>query len=466
MTVGGRVVSSRIKRSGFVLRVRSRPCDPFGNAKITVSATAQSLAVLSLLLVTSDIVVTPDITQARVASGTYAPTIHCSWAIASDQILKEDLKSVRANELARSATSEELDQRSERSTRTPQDSEGREGRKGPESSNVEVQNVCSGDRVRQGSGSRKGLVMANIRYANSLRLTASNTAVSSQTALSNSSSVQLLSAVSYPVRDAFGSDAFGNKLGTVSWTIRKPDGEVLAQVNNPRRSCGGTNEPGPMWAAAIGRQSEYSDDISSGSGAFSMETGTNDPGIDLWRACRQGRIRMFVGQVSIPTNDQCGNYSVSNSASVDGEITTTNYLINVECPVVVGLDTHDVHWAVDPGGTAVVEGDLNPGTIEHPTITNYGKDPIQVGVVFSALRHLDFTDSIAEFGVMLIPKVGAAAGISRLQADIDGWITGPSAIVCPGESVRVNLVVHAPTLLRAGNYSGNVRVIARAGGQC
>jgi hypothetical protein len=256
------------------------------------------------------------------------------------------------------------------------------------------------------------------------------------------------------------SDAFGTGDGTVSWIVLKPNGEELARVGQPIRSCAGADEPGLMWQVAATAYSY------SGTGAFAATTVSNASGTGLWQACRQGQVRIFSARTTLPPNSPCGTYSISTLATVDTKTTTLTYGIDVLCPVSVFLDSSNVHWDVEPGGSAVVLGDADPTTTDSPTITNNGDGPVQVGLAFTPLRRSDMSDSIAEFGAMLVPKTGSVTGLSRLAANTDGWIPGLSSVICPGKSMPINLVVHAPVDLAAGEYSGSVRVLARAGGRC
>jgi hypothetical protein len=267
--------------------------------------------------------------------------------------------------------------------------------------------------------------------------------------------IELWAAVSNPT-----SDAFGTGEGTVSWIVYKPNGQELARAGQPIRSCAGVDEPGLMWKTAATAYSY------SGTGAFAATTVSNASGTGLWQACRQGQIRIFSARTALPPDSPCGTYSITTLATVEAKTTKLTYGIDVLCPVSVFLDTANVHWNVEPGGSAVVQGDGDPTTTDSPTITNNGEGPVQVGLAFTPLKRSDLSDSIAEFGAMLVPKTGSVTGLSRLAANTDGWIPGLSSVICPGKSMPINLVVHAPADLAPGEYSGSVRVLARAGGRC
>jgi hypothetical protein len=256
------------------------------------------------------------------------------------------------------------------------------------------------------------------------------------------------------------NDAFGTSEGTVSWTIHTPDGQELTRVDQPQRSCAGVDQPGPMWITAA------KGFASSGSGAFSLTTVTNESGTGLWQACRQGQLRVFSARTTLPANAPCGMYSVSTTANSGVAATTLRYGIDVLCPASAVMDTANIHWNVEPGGTAVVQGDLDPTTSDHPTITNTGDGPVQIGLEFTPLRRADMSDTIAQFGAMVVPKTGPASGLSRLAGNTLGWIPGPASVLCPGKSMPINLVITAPVDLPSGEYSGSVRVLARAGGRC
>jgi hypothetical protein len=267
--------------------------------------------------------------------------------------------------------------------------------------------------------------------------------------------LELWAAVSHPSNDSFGTSE-----GMVSWTIFAPNGQELTRVDQSNRSCGGVDQPGPMWMTAA------SGFTSSGSGAFSLTTVTNESGTGLWQACRQGQLRVFSARTTLPANAPCGTYSVSTTAAVGVADTTLHYGMDVLCPASAVMDTTSVHWNVEPGGTAVVRGDLDSATSDHPTITNTGDGPVQIGLEFTPLRRADHSDTIAQFGAMVVPKTGLASGLSRLAGSTIGWIPGPASVLCPGDSMPINLVITAPIDLAPGEYSGSVRVLARAGGRC
>lgn len=267
--------------------------------------------------------------------------------------------------------------------------------------------------------------------------------------------IELWAAVSHPTSDAFGSGA-----GSVAWSVRRPDGSLLAEVAPTGRSCAGAASPGPMWDAASAS--------ATGSGVFVAATVRNDEGTGLWQACRQGRVRMFSGRLTLASGAACGAYSVTTTATVANKSSTLKYGFDVLCPTDVVLDAVTIHWDVTPGGTGVLNGDQDPTTGSAPTVTNNGPNPVQIGLVFTPLRRADavVNDAIAEFGAVLAPPTTLRAGLPRIVAGETVWFSGPASVVCPGKSVRMNLMVHAPVDLALGQYEGRVRVLARAGGRC
>jgi hypothetical protein len=265
-------------------------------------------------------------------------------------------------------------------------------------------------------------------------------------------SVSLWAAVSHPDGDFFAGPA-----GLVTWTVRGPDGLTVASVSPIGRSCGGDAEPGPMWSVA-------STDA-NGTGVFDRAT-VIDANAGLWRSCRQGRVRIFTGSVTLPSGSPCGTYSVETSATAGGVATASSYNFEVRCPAGISLDATAISWAVDPGGSAVVRGDRDPATVSAPTITNTGTKALQIGVLFSPLRRPDGTPSAATFGAVIVPTVSDRAAVGPLVADREGWFTGPESVLCPGASIQVNLIVHAPEDLDPGEYSGGLRILSKAGGLC
>jgi hypothetical protein len=264
--------------------------------------------------------------------------------------------------------------------------------------------------------------------------------------------VQLWTAVSHP-----DGDFFAGGTGAVAWTIKGPDGQTVANVAPNGRSCAGENEPGPMWSAA-------STD-SGGTGVFSRETMTNALA-GLWRSCRQGRVRVFVGGFTLPSGSPCGTYAVTTSAVAANTTTTSSYSFVVRCLSGISLDSTAISWNVSAGGTGLVRGDRNPATPDAPTITNNGTKALQLGITFSPLRRPDGTPSSATFGAVLVPAEGDRAALIDVDASHDHWFTGPESVLCPGASVQLNLMVHAPEGLAEGQYSGGVRILSKAGGLC
>ncbi len=267
--------------------------------------------------------------------------------------------------------------------------------------------------------------------------------------------IELWAVVSHP-----SSDAFATESGTVSWTVYAPNGSVVSQVFPTGRSCAGTVAPGPMWAAASNGP--------DGLGVFAANTVENLEGTGLWQSCRQGRLRMFFGRLTLASGSPCGSYSVATTATVEGKSTELRYGFDVICPTRATLDAVDVLWNVFPGGAAHVVGDLDPTTAGAPTVTNNGPNPIQVGLVFTPLVRAGSPEApaIAEFGSMLAPTTGEGSGLPRFAADTPQWFAGPSSIVCPGHSARLNLTVYASRDLPLGQYVGTLRLLTRAGGRC
>lgn len=267
--------------------------------------------------------------------------------------------------------------------------------------------------------------------------------------------VEFWAAVSDPASDAFASGS-----GTVSWSVRGPDGSLVGDVAPDGRSCAGSTTPGPMWEAAS--------DGPAGAGVLAAETVKNDDGTGLWQACRQGRVRMFSGRLTLASGMACGSYSVTTTATVAEKSATLGYTFEVLCATNVVLDAGSVHWNVAPGGIGIVKGDDDPTTGTAPTVTNNGPNPVQIGLLFTPLRRSDavVNDAIAEFGGLLSPLSSLKAGIPRIVAGESAWFTGPASVVCPGKSVPIDVSVHAPADLADGEYEGTFQVLARAGGRC
>jgi hypothetical protein len=263
--------------------------------------------------------------------------------------------------------------------------------------------------------------------------------------------LELWAAVSHPTTDAFGSGA-----GSVEWVVRAPSGSTVATIKPDRRSCGGDRTPGAMWTTA-----------STAGGPIDPALIRNANGTGIWQSCRQGRIRIYVGRFSLPASAECGAYSIAAVASVAGSSSTKRFGVDVECPASVAFDASRVQWNVMPGATATVVGDTDPKTTDRPTVTNSGKGPIEIGISFTPLRLSQGSAIISSFGATLIGAVpGEATSTSDIEADTVTWLTGPTAVICPGKSAAINLSVHAPAGTPVGQYQGSVKVVARPGGRC
>ena len=215
-----------------------------------------------------------------------------------------------------------------------------------------------------------------------------------------------------------------------------------------------------MWDAATAN--------ATGTGVFVGDTVKNDEGTGLWQACRQGRVRVFSGRLTLASGAACGSYSVTTTATVADKSTSLTYGFDVLCPTDVVLDSVNIHWDVIPGGTGVLNGDQDPTTRSAPTVTNHGPNAVQIGLSFTPLRRGDavVNDVIAEFGATLAPPTSLQSSLPKIKAGETVWFAGPASVVCPGQSVRMNLTVHAPTDTALGQYEGSVRLLARAGGRC
>ncbi len=264
--------------------------------------------------------------------------------------------------------------------------------------------------------------------------------------------LELWAAVSAPADDVFGSGA-----GTVMWTIRGPLGSTTQNITAKGRSCDGSSERGPMWSASS---------TVGGNGVFAPEGIENEVGEGLWTDCRQGRIRLFHGDLKLNANSPCGTYRVNAQAIVGEQMTSLQYRFEVICTNVVALDVVNLAWELAPGETSTVRGDRDPATSDKATITNQGTEPMEVGVVFSSMADPISGQAIDRFAAMLTRADGERTGISALQAGVEGWFPGAVGVVCPGESAQLDVMVSAPADLALGSYYGSLHVVERKGGTC
>ena len=265
--------------------------------------------------------------------------------------------------------------------------------------------------------------------------------------------IQFWAVVSHPTSDAFGSDA-----GSVSWNVKVPSGATSEPIVPSGRSCAGANAPGEMWNAAITG--------ADGTGAIAKSSVENQSDTGIWQACRQGRVRIFVGQFTLPTSPECGTYTVTTTGVVGAASASLSYGFDVLCTARATVDATHIEWDVSPGGSGVVSGDLDPTTTGQPTVTNNSSGPMQIGVVLAPLRQTDGIGVIENFGARLTHKDGATTAQSEILGGADSWFLDGGSVLCPGESAQLDLFVYAPAETPAGSYSGSFNVLAKAGGRC
>jgi hypothetical protein len=287
--------------------------------------------------------------------------------------------------------------------------------------------------------------------------------------------LRLWAAVSDPVGDSFGLGT-----ATLNWTVQRPDGTLFDPIPYSLRSCEGTTGPGALWRASsvpvlnvsvLGEPGaatfgDPGSGLGVGTGAFGPKTVSNPEGSGLWQRCRQGQIRIFSGKWRLPMDAECGQYTVITRAAKGELFTEQRYSFEVLCPANATLDTANIHWTIAPGESAEQRGDFDPQTTDMATVTNLSKSPMQLGVVFSPLTQVGADTTISEFGVAVIHVDGTLTGTPKFSADTDNWVDGEASIVCPGESVRLDVRAFAPNTLLPGEYSGSIRLLSRTGGRC
>jgi hypothetical protein len=266
--------------------------------------------------------------------------------------------------------------------------------------------------------------------------------------------IELWAAVSDPASDAFATGA-----GEVRWEVVGPQGGPPTTVLPTARTCAGTTEPGLMW--------QWSSTEPNGTRALSATAVTNADRRGLWERCRQGALRVFSGHLDLAMNARaCGVHTVNTIATVGTLRDEKRFTINVLCPVDVVLDTTQIAWAVEVGSSSSVAGDLDPASKYAPTLTNRGTRPAQIGLLFTAMTRSDNPTKVVRFSAEVQTATGAPTKAERFVAGDRVWLDHDGFILCPGESARLTLTLHASAQVVDGTYTGRVSILAREGGQC
>ena len=270
--------------------------------------------------------------------------------------------------------------------------------------------------------------------------------------------VQLWMAVDHPNGISNISDVF--------WKVFHPDGSFKVQVHGTKvepadcASLGSSTETGKMFESAVhtGQVSAAAvDDLNKG----------------LVAKCQQSEKAIYYAQFSISKEQPCGEYRVEASAVASGaETVLTNY-IDVTCFYFMQTDFCDVDWGtVTPGLTDIVSGDLlwNPECDTAPTVRNVGNHGMGLSINFDQMVQVG-PDGLPIPGGKTIDDFDACFGktpatiqcIDPIPASVTvPFDNDPARVLCSNEDGKLDLSIHPPSTLPAGDYAGGVDLWARA----
>ena len=210
---------------------------------------------------------------------------------------------------------------------------------------------------------------------------------------------------------------------------------------------------GSMWAAAYETGQIAGDTIQSQQGLIARAA--------------QNDIILFKSYFTLSKHQPCGPYDVYNYATFLGQTTTIHNQIWVECFTHLKTDFDNVNWgSITPGGVDWVYGDLyfdHQGNSPYPTVGNIGSGGMNVAIEFSdMIREEDqdpdtikrITDFDAAFGI----NPDYLSYVFGLGGEVLEFGPGYHQYLCANEVGKLDLSIHPPIGLPAGNYVGDLTV--------
>ncbi len=215
-----------------------------------------------------------------------------------------------------------------------------------------------------------------------------------------------------------------------------------------------TVRPGSMWYAASMKQT----------GQIANETLASQQGI-IARA-KQNDLSLWRTYFDLSKHQPCGEYEIRERATFLGFTSEISNYVNVLCFTNLEADFSSVQWdAVTPGGTDYVYGDLDfdpQGNSPWPTVKNTGSGAMALGIAFTPMKEINDKDPNS---VKLITEFDAAFGINpSYLKTLDPIMAGEKAlfgngyyqILCANETGKLDLSIHPPVGLPAGEYVGSL----------
>jgi hypothetical protein len=165
--------------------------------------------------------------------------------------------------------------------------------------------------------------------------------------------------------------------------------------------------------------------------------------------------------------DGCGALTVTGTGWAGDETATVTAPVDVPCYHRLLADFDEVSWgALVRGAETVVSGDLDRGTPGQPTLFNAGNTPIVLATTFDPLCSVeDPQDCFGDFGVELS---GSDGEVQRLEPASPGAVLlATEPVICPGQVVRLDVLVRTPDIAAGGDYAGSMDMVGHsAESQC
>ena len=264
-----------------------------------------------------------------------------------------------------------------------------------------------------------------------------------------------------------------SNISDVYWKIFHPDGSFKLQIHGvkvPVGECetlGSTGTVTTMWGSAVATHQVSASAV-------------NDINRGIVTKCKQQEKAIYHMDWPLSKHQMCGAYKVELHAVSNGtESVLTNY-IDVLCTFYGNIDFSTANFGtITPGLTKVLSGDFlfQPPTSTAPTVSNGGNSGLGVSVNFSTMVQQNTP------GGKIIDQFDACFGRLRNRVGEDGNYTlycvdpifvpgsavplystlAPNDInnqrLCSDEVGKLDLSIHPPSSLPAGQYAGTVDII-------
>ncbi|MCC7363787.1 MAG: hypothetical protein IT303_05415 [Dehalococcoidia bacterium] len=245
-----------------------------------------------------------------------------------------------------------------------------------------------------------------------------------------------------------------SNIDDVYWKVFHPDGSFKVQVHGVSEECTG---PEGMFGAATTTGQVTSVAI-------------NDVNNGIIALCQQGVKAIYSATFDISKHQPSGDYRIETYAVADGnQSMMTSYIYVVPFYNLVTDFTTVSYGTISPGLTKIVAGDLVMGTADRPTIQNTGNSGMGIGVRFSPMLQQDVSGpkEIVQFDARFGRSPSTLQTIDPIYAgELAEFDDDPARVLCPNRIGKIDFSVHPPSTLPAGQYAGDVEIVARSAPYC